>query len=264
MMTACEALTWIAFGEAMSKERLGEDFTKQVPIWGTSELDDLLQALDARAAGKYIDGEFGREYLQALRAKARQREGRPVTFRELRDQLAPERDRIKHSEELLKVASRSLCGALAAGRLVAFGRPRFGTEHQSIGATFFMNSGVEMTWWDTAESETGGLGFEDVQFKAAQILSKWPSMPAGDAGASRSGHAAQTRPVSKAALDKWYIQRRDAWPRGKKPPREADDLVDAREHFPKNKVSREMVRVARRELAPESWTKHGRRKSARK
>jgi hypothetical protein len=71
------------------------------------------------------------------------------------------------------------------------------------------------------------------------------------------------RPVALKELRGWYIERRDAWPEGTKHPSEADDLVAARDAFPKNVVSREIVRVARRELAPEEWTSHGRRKLAR-
>lgn len=49
-ITACEALTWIAWGEARTVERINEDGFASVKRWGTSELSLVLEALEARAA----------------------------------------------------------------------------------------------------------------------------------------------------------------------------------------------------------------------
>jgi hypothetical protein len=72
------------------------------------------------------------------------------------------------------------------------------------------------------------------------------------------------RPVAVQALKDWYIERRDNWPSDGEDPSADRDLIDARTQFPNNTVSREVVRVVRANLAPDSWTAHGRRKPARK
>ena len=69
-------------------------------------------------------------------------------------------------------------------------------------------------------------------------------------------------PVAAGALEKWYVERRDGWPTGRKHPSQDEDLADAKQRFQDNSVTREAVRTARTRLAPKSWTAHGRRKLA--
>jgi predicted DNA-binding transcriptional regulator AlpA len=69
-----------------------------------------------------------------------------------------------------------------------------------------------------------------------------------------------TPPVASAALSKWYIERRDVWPKDHKHPSQDDDLSDARQHFHEHNVTREAIRSARSQHAPASWIAMGRRK----
>jgi len=63
-----------------------------------------------------------------------------------------------------------LRGAFASERFVAFGRPHTGAEHKAIETTLFMDPSVEITWWNTVETETHGKRFDDVQLRTAQVL----------------------------------------------------------------------------------------------
>ena len=194
LMTAYEALTWIAFGEPLTQHCLGADGALMLGTWGTDQLGDLRIALEARAAEEpytplagafdkpwFVDSYVGQSWaktVRAIRARARQREQRMVSFVDLRDQLVREHNRLVHGDKLLEMASAQLRGALAASRLTAFGRRHERAEHEPIKATVFMDSSVSINWWDTVESESGGRRFHDVQFKTAEVLSIWPAVVA--------------------------------------------------------------------------------------
>jgi hypothetical protein len=76
--------------------------------------------------------------------------------------------------------------------------------------------------------------------------------------------ARQKRPVSAAALQKWYAERRNRWPSHRQHPSQDDDLTHARQQFPEHNVTRPAIRAVRKRLAPDEWTNHGRRKLAPK
>jgi hypothetical protein len=196
LMTACEVLTWIAFGEALTRPRLGADEILRLDTWGTTQLDDLVVALGARAeehpytplAGAFrkpwfMDSYIGRYWaktMRTLRRRARHRERQLISFANLRDRLARERDRFEHGRQLLETASSELREALAASWLTAFGQRHEGAEHESIKATVFMDSTISVNWWNTVESEAHGRRFEDVQFRTAEVLVVWPASSEGD------------------------------------------------------------------------------------
>jgi hypothetical protein len=82
------------------------------------------------------------------------------------------------------------------------------------------------------------------------------------AGSEAVRTARQKRPVSAAALQKWYAKRCNYWPSHRKHPSQDDDLTDARQQFPEHNVTRPAIRAVRKRLAPKAWTDHGRRKLA--
>lgn len=69
----------------------------------------------------------------------------------------------------------------------------------------------------------------------------------------------KARPPSAAALSEWYLARVAGWPSAKAPPSADTDLSHAREAMPA--VSRDAVRAARADHAPDAWTGKGRRKT---
>ena len=164
LMTACEVLTWIAFGKPLTQYCLGADGAAMLRTWGTDQLGDLRIALEARAAEQpytplagasrkpwFADSYVGQSWAKTartIRAGARQREQRLVSFVDLRDELVREHDRSVHGDKLLEMASAQLRGSLAAGRLTAFGRRHEGSEHEPIKTTVFM---------DAASASTGGI-----------------------------------------------------------------------------------------------------------
>jgi hypothetical protein len=75
---------------------------------------------------------------------------------------------------------------------------------------------------------------------------------------------AKAPPIASAVLTTWYCARRDQWPTGSKPPSQDEDLTDARQHFPANRVTREAIRKVRSQHAPPLWTGQGLWKRARK
>ena len=76
----------------------------------------------------------------------------------------------------------------------------------------------------------------------------------------RSSSRASPRDVASAALQKWYLRRRDGWPADRKHPSQDEDLTAARDYFAGHRIRREAIRALRTELAPKEWTKFGRRK----
>jgi hypothetical protein len=214
LLTACEVLTWIAFGKPLTQYCLGANGALMLGTWGTDQLGDLRIALEARAAEQPytpLAGAFDKPWLsdnyvgqswaktaRAIRARARQREQRMVSFVDLRDQLVRERDRSLYGDKLLEMASARLQGALAAGRLTAFGRRHEGSEHEPIKATVFMDSAISINWWDMVESESNGRRFDEVQFKTAEVLTVWPAVPYPDlplAPRQETGTLSASQPV---------------------------------------------------------------------
>jgi hypothetical protein len=114
-----------------------------------------------------------------------------------------------------------------------------------------------MTWVDLEYDE---------QLREALVpnSSGTPSSPNQPAGTQIERLQRGPSPVALAALTRWYVERRDAWPAGEKYPSQEADLIAARNRFADRFVSRDVVRAVRAEHAPAAWTNKGRRKHARK
>jgi hypothetical protein len=187
LMTACEVLTWIAFGSPLPKERLGEG--DNFERWHTEQLDDLLVALDARASfepfaplepayrkphrmGFYV-GQYWAASCRKLRARARKSDQRLVSFGDLRDQLRDDLNRQRNGDVLIKMAAVELIERLRDGQFNGIGRLN-GAAPDEIPTRTFWDRSVSVTWWDTIGAEYHGPQFEDVQFRTSDILRIWP------------------------------------------------------------------------------------------
>ena len=68
----------------------------------------------------------------------------------------------------------------------------------------------------------------------------------------------QSKGPASAALRRWYVKRVEACRKSGRMPTREDDYREANEAFPGN-VPRRRIEALRRELAPSSWTRKGRR-----
>jgi hypothetical protein len=206
MMTVAEILTWVAFGQAVTEERLLAE-RRVLSSVQFARLDNLLVALTARSAPapytplarafspySYTKPPAGRDWakaMQDLRARERARAGRLIAYSELRDDLARELDRPRQYARVLRAAYHELRPVLVAGRLVLFGRLSVGHEHDAIKPTTFMDSDASVTWEDNGVlGPHGARMFEDVRGRTVEILAFWP---AGDSPKPESKRSSELR-----------------------------------------------------------------------
>jgi hypothetical protein len=84
-----------------------------------------------------------------------------------------------------------------------------------------------------------------------------PAEPGGPAGRAR---AAIKPEYSEPLLRAWFKMRIFGWPKEHAPPTRDQCVAEAREHFGR-RIPRDTVRRIRREVAPPSWNKPGKRRS---
>lgn len=200
-VTACEALTWIVWGEARTVDRIQEDGFAAVLRWGTSELGLLHEALIGRTSPQPYclalrqPSGFGSVVtsadLRRIRAKARRQSGKLVSFADLARQLADEINKNRTSQRLLDQANADLLEMLRAEKLSAFGqqrqsdgKPNPGARHSEIPIDVLIHPMLTIELWnqltiDNAASATAwnarrSLAFDDVRFRSADILRLWP------------------------------------------------------------------------------------------
>jgi hypothetical protein len=181
----------------------------------------------------------------------------------------------RHTNKTPRAARRELIHALAAAEVMAHGARGNGEELQPIPAVEW--SRLRYLYEDG--SDRAGP-YRDVVIARAQVLQRWPSplaaaqdelplemLPprnadapvwAGEIAANSSMPRAPG--YSAARLREWY---RDIWIERNelegKPPTREQDLEAAKSEVSPH-IPRDAVRRLRRELAPDSWTKPGRRK----
>ena len=159
-ITACEALTWIAWGEARTVESINENAFASVRRWGTSELGLVLDAIEARAASEpfcaiksryaleqqmknfpyeeryttIFSSQEGPRALRAIRARARQRTGHLISFPQLAKQLRAEIEDNQRRSVLVERSTAELLEAIRAEKITAFGQRRFPNGDRNPGA----------------------------------------------------------------------------------------------------------------------------------
>jgi hypothetical protein len=207
-MSTWEILSWIAFSEVRPRD----DFTLR---WGHRNAGPVLEALEARAApapfcvvqpivaddvpwdrNAYAHKAWSRDgprMLRWIRATARQREGRLVTYAELAARLRAELEAGAEEEVQVEGARRKLLEALRAARLTAWGKldlrqgqPNPAAQYQAIPASIFIDELVSITEWGTVGADPHhpttihiyrGQSFREVRFHSAEAMTVWPATP---------------------------------------------------------------------------------------
>jgi hypothetical protein len=212
-MSTWEILSWIAFKEVRPRGDFDDaaDFTLR---WGHSNAGPVLEALEARAApapfcvvqpivaddvpwdrNAYAHKAWSRDgprMLRWIRATARQREGRLVTYAELAGRLRAELEAGAEEEVQVERARRELLEALRAARLTAWGKldlrpgqPNPAAQYQAIPASIFIDELVSITEWGTVGADPHhptaihnyrGQSFREVRFHSAEVMAVWPSI----------------------------------------------------------------------------------------
>lgn len=211
MMSAWDVLSWIAFKDVRPRPGSDEaiDFAYR---WSDSDAGPVLEALEARAAVEpycvvrslfrdrqpwdgrsYCHRAFspiGPKMLRWIRATARQREGRLVTYPELASMLRAELATLADENRRVEQARHELMEALRASRLAAWakrdisrGEENPAAVHEEVPARIFMDERWVVTEWGTIgpdpEHPTAwyhqhGPHFREVRFLTADVLKVWP------------------------------------------------------------------------------------------
>jgi hypothetical protein len=202
-------MCWIAFRQVREREDTNEtlDFMYR---WLDSDVGATLEALEARAAPEpyylvqplshdgqpwdrrsYVHRAFSPQapkLLRAIRAKARKREGRLVTFAQLAKELRSEVTRKTREEEQIDHAQKEMVETVRASRLTVWARRYVKREmsigvHEPVPVSIFMNDMVTITHWGkigaAPHHATAILSYHDPEyreatFKTAQVLELWP------------------------------------------------------------------------------------------
>lgn len=227
--------------------------------------------------------------LKQLKLLSRRRPGPHSAIGQLRDQedvrpkftaaharrLSELAELVDQIESLRIAAAKEFRAALAEGELFAMLLTADGHERRIDKSRWRASDGWDCMWKDRISPEftndlfpnlviVDSLSKYGVALISEPLFDKWMNTgscviePVEDRG-TRS----DCRPAPTAALRKWYQARVQGWPADRKSPSEAQDWEDAKMAFPERKVTRDSIRLLRRELAPPAWTAHGRRKLAR-
>ena len=226
-ITACEVLTWIGLGTGVVKEKLDRDAFDAMYRWSTSNLNSVLEALEARSSpepfyavhrsftgfqdnGRYPErclSPEGPVAVRWIRARARKRFGRLVSFAELASELRAEIEENRRMNILLHRATEELVDALRSERITAFGQrhlpngsPNNGAPHDPIPVNVFIHPDITVTAWNQVTvdpdasiatwSARRGLDYSDVRFKTADVLRLWPAQTGGTAATSADDYTA--------------------------------------------------------------------------
>ena len=216
LLTATEVLTWIAFGIPSTKEMLTAATHERLAQWHVHPMAYLRGALAGRAgchpycavhrvalpahppsphyACKSVSPN-GPALLRSIRAAARRRLGRSVTYPELLAMLDQEMQREADDDAALNRATAALMDALRRGTIIAYGIPsdgdgdaRIGAPHEPVPLTVLMGDNVTVDLFDQITIDIAGASpewmrwrrntYHRVRFQTADVLSLWPAKPA--------------------------------------------------------------------------------------
>jgi hypothetical protein len=295
-----ELLAELAAGDAYVFNETGKDPTAEFWLSNTlrsrracrfrvpaAVVDRLLRR---RARNARVDDETKREKLIEKFAEEQRQRRAWINFADMADWCAREGGSIQPNGQLRNDAYRQLGEAVARGEFEVDSRTR----------VLFLNPAAQ--WFKMTRERLAACpydlrddwrGVSDLKvtylaccwiprelsarwFTARRIqLPPWVAggerdvpaqkTPVVTSDSRRSARLGTDKPpvVAQASLTRWYVDRKNSWRIDRKHPSEADDLVEARDHFKGHTVSREAVRVVRAGFAPKEWKAHGRRKRAR-
>jgi hypothetical protein len=215
IMTVPETLNWIAFPEVRPEPDDAEGIDVALR-WSDSDLAVVLEALKARASAQpfylvqpvILDGQpwdrksyghrlrspSGPEGLRRIRAAARRREGRLLTFPELAQMLRHELTQLERQVRLLDEALTAVTEAVRVGKLDAWAlqdTPKGELDPSAVYArvppSVLFNDMVALTELGSIGADPDhpiaifkyrGPRYREVRFRSEDVLALWPAMPA--------------------------------------------------------------------------------------
>ena len=293
-ISACEALTWIAWGKPVAFAFVYED-AEALDKWGTSDRDEVLALLEQRVGTEPTHGvemDLNRSFaairaclsnhitrtqtgrLRQMRARGLSRHGRQVAYKELRDELRQSIARDRQRQLLLDQATADLIEALRAEKLAARGERHLPNGdrnpaalpepipinvllHQKIAITLHNCATVDIGDYAVWMAQRGNM-FSNVILPSEDILRLWP--PSDTSSTLPPQHAGTPLRLSEALLNYEYrarIARFTSGGKGLRPPTEADDMEWANRRF--GSVPRKLLREVRDAVAPAECKKPGKR-----
>ena len=144
-MTACQVITWIAFGVALRKEELGSLGLETVAT-GEKDKDSQykLRETNAEVPGDITDLDQAEEQLRAAVAAG----------------------------HLVAYGNRAGSGPSRTAEQIPFNL--FMSRGDRVGEHVLISRQMMFTWWDTVESEAAPAAYSAVQFKASDVIAIWP------------------------------------------------------------------------------------------
>lgn len=230
-LTASEALTWLATGQARSREQLVELFECRPSSWGhwwpdrgaPDALELILEALRARAGssghGRYCALRFaagasailgetremryvhpavspdGPAFLRRLLVKAPDGSRRSASVSELATALAQDIDADRRTDGALKNAFRRIQNAILGGTVVAYGQrsDQPAPHFEEIPSHLFLHDFASLSLFDRLDLGPGRNRFEGVRFITSQIAALRADVsPKGARGDSQTSGAGDT------------------------------------------------------------------------
>lgn len=295
-LTACEAMHWIAFGQTKSWEEYDGESYDLNSRWefalggGAAVGAELREALAARILESpfcpvsfwddlSIDGGYrhralspqGPRLLQRLRAKARKRDGRLVSYREILAELENDIALIEAQTRALDIAGIELVKALRAKKLTAVGQRGFepppGSDYVEVPPAVFEHPATKLYVYDRFGADVGRpliewkgyrSDFANMRFSREEIQMLWPQTKKGPKSEARRRDPApgtvdrfgpqtasdQVKPVIPANHIKEYFC--DSRDRGETPLAADASVARVAALYPNYLVPRQKVREAHR------------------
>jgi hypothetical protein len=261
LMTACDVLTWIAFGEIRELDELidlGEAYR-----WGHTGLHHTLAAIEAIIAGTWAADpddiwaiqrhqghpawtQAGRAWIEALRQHIERQDGTAISLPRVGEMLAEHIEEHRQACAHLDLAHHALLETLRYGSLKGYGRRNGQSEHLEMPSTVFMDARIEVTWFDAVRSESPRLPkYADVRFQTTDVLRLWPAQQTEPTAPKTTTNqpAHEKRDLSSDAqlidrLQTWFA----VWSARNPQHSEVETTAAAEAEFPGQHIKRQMIR----------------------